>query len=81
MNKEELKESILYFAKKYDKEYVYTWLTESVQFPELVKMIILLMFENKFNYYHCSDVDYDNYKRIFDYQTEMSKTGYYEFKL
>lgn len=81
MNKEELKESILYFAKKYDKEYVYTWLTESVQFPELVKMIILLMFENKFNYYHCSDEDYDNYKRIFDYQKEMSKTGYYEFKL
>lgn len=81
MNKDELKESILYFAEKSGKEYVFTWLIESVPFPELVKMIIVLMFEEGFSPCHCSPKDYINYKTIFDYQTELSKKGYYEFKL
>lgn len=79
MNKDELKESILYFAEQYGKEDVYTWLIESVPFPELVKMIVLLMFENEFNPCNCFPKDSINYRTIFDYQTELSKKGYVEF--
>lgn len=44
-----LKDSILFFAKKYDKEDVYINLFKTVPFPELVKMVIILMFDNKFD--------------------------------
>lgn len=51
MDKQSLEDSILFFAKKYDKEDVYINLFKTVPFPELVKMIIILMFDNKFDIY------------------------------
>lgn len=79
MDKDKLKYSILYFAEKYGKDDAYMHLIETTPLPELVKMIILLMFENKFNYYFATNDEYDNYKIIFDYQDELSKKGYVDF--
>lgn len=55
MGKQSLEDSILYFAKKYNKEYVYINLFKTVPFPELVKLIIILMFDNEFDIYSSSD--------------------------
>lgn len=79
MDKQNLKDSILYFAEKYGKGDVYAHLIETTPLPELVKMIVLLMFEEAFNYYLAIDENYKHYRVIFEYQRELSKKGYVEF--
>lgn len=80
MDKLSLKNSILFFAKKYDKEDVYINLFKTVPFPELVKMVIMLMFDNKFDIYSSSDEEFHHYKIIFSYRQELNRNGYINFQ-
>lgn len=80
MDKQSLEDSILYFAKKYNKEYVYANLFKTVPFPELVKLIIILMFDNEFDIYSSSDEEYHYYKTIFFYRQELNRVGYVKFE-
>lgn len=80
MDKQSLEDSILFFVKKYDKEDVYINLFKTVPFPELVKMIIILMFDNKFDIYSSSDEEFHHYKIIFFYRQELNRVGYVKFE-
>lgn len=68
MDRQSLEDSILFFTRKYDKENVYINLFKTVSFPELVKMVIILMFDNKFDIYSSSDEEFHHYKIIFSYR-------------
>jgi hypothetical protein len=80
-SKEELKEAILFFAKQYNEENSYTKLFESgLDLPKLIQIIVYDMFLNKFNSYNCSDIDYNNYKIILEYATELNINGFVKFE-
>lgn len=80
-SKENLTEAILFFAKQYNQENSYKSLIESgLDLPKLVQIIVYDMFLNKFNSYNCSDIDYNNYKIILEYATELKINGFVKFE-
>ncbi len=78
-SKEELQESILYFAKKYNKGDSYTRLMCDTTLPSIVKMIIYDMFLKGFDYAFETNGAYEAYQIILDYSREMDEKGFVEF--
>lgn len=75
-SREEVKNAILFFAEKYGQEKNYQALMEVYPAtPKIVEMIVYEMFLNNFNPYFSEDKDYDNYRIIFEYTTELKKVG------
>lgn len=74
--------SILFFAKKYNAENNYKAIMDAygIILPELIKMISYDLFLNKFNSYACTDEEYEHYKLIHKYATELQKDGFVEFE-
>ena len=65
-SRDELINSILYFAKKYDKYDNYLMLIQTYSgISEIVKMIVYEMFLNSFNSYYCDTDDYSKYSTIY----------------
>lgn len=77
---DELVNSILYFAKKYDKYDNYVALMQlNSGFPKIVEMIVYEMFLNHFNSYYCDTDDYSQYSIIIRYATELKEYGFVTF--
>jgi hypothetical protein len=80
VTKKTLEEAILFFAAKYCEEKSYKALLESWSgTPKVINMIVYDMFINKFNSYHCSAEEYENYKLIYEYAAELKEKGFVEF--
>jgi hypothetical protein len=79
ITKEQLKDSILFFAKKYNLEESYKYLIETTTLPELSKMMIYEMFLNKFSFYHCDEDEYQHYKNILWYCEQLNEHGFVTF--
>lgn len=80
LNRKDLENAILFFAKLYEKEDNYKALMETYKsLPKLVELIVYEMFLNKFNSYYCSDEEYKNYGLIYEYSSELSKNGFVSF--
>jgi len=74
-------DAILFFAELYGLEKNYKALIEiSRNLPSLIEIVILDMFLNKFNAYHCTDLQYENYKIIFEYFKELKSKGFVIFE-
>lgn len=79
--KKQLEDSILFFANEFGQEKNYKALMEVYEgTPKIVEMIVYEMFIQKFNPYHCTDEQYENYKRILEYTTELKQKGWVEFE-
>lgn len=77
--KQTVKDAIMHFAVKYGKGDAYEYMLKDT-LPSVVNSIIQEMFLQKFNSYSCSDIDYDNYKVILDYYTELHAQGFVTFE-
>ena len=78
---EQVRMAILSFAKMYDKEDNYKAIMDtSPGLPKIVEMIIYEMFLNMYNTYYCSKDEYEQYKIIHEYATELKEKGFVEFK-
>ena len=76
-SKEQLENSILFFAKLFNQEENYKALMDVyTSTPKIVEMIVYDMFLQKFNSYHCTDDQYDQYKLIHEYATELKQNGW-----
>lgn len=76
-SKEQVENSILFFAKTFDQEKNYKALMEVYSdTPKIVEMIVYEMFLQKFNSYHCTDKQYEHYKIIHEYATELKQNGW-----
>lgn len=81
MTQEQVKQAILFISKMYGKEDNYKAIMEtSPGLPKIVEMIVYEMFINKFNSYYCSKDEYEQYKIIHEYATELKEKGFVEFK-
>jgi hypothetical protein len=79
--KEQLKESILFFANKYGKGESFKSLLEAqMGLPKIVEMIVYEMFLHKFNSYNCSNEEYITYKIIHEYAIELKEKGFITFE-
>jgi hypothetical protein len=79
--KEQVEQAILFFAKIYNQEDNYRAIMGTYPgLPKIVEMIVYEMFVQKFNSYHCSDEEYEQYKIIHEYVTELKQVGWVEFK-
>jgi len=76
-SKEQLENAVLFFAKRFGQEENYKAIFSSAycSMPTIVKMIAYDMFLREFNAYHCSDEEYDKYKIIHKYATELKQKG------
>lgn len=79
--KNDIENAILFFAKLYGKEKGYeAMLTlHTSTLPKLVEMITYELFLQKFCYYNCAEEQYNQYKIILEYATELAKNGFVEF--
>ena len=79
-SKNEVESSILFFAKMYGHEENYKKLMGIyVGLPKIVEMISYELFLHKFNSYHCTDEQYENYKLVHEYAIELNDNGFVEF--
>ena len=75
-NKKELEYAVLFFAKGFGLEENYKALiSTSPGIPKIVEMIVYEMFLQKFNSYYCTDEQYEQYKIIHEYATELKQNG------
>lgn len=75
-SKEQVENAILFFAKTFGQEENYKSLMKVYRStPEIVEMIVYEMFLQKFNPYHCTDEEYEHYKIIHEYATELKQNG------
>lgn len=80
-SKEQLENAILFFAKTYGQEKNYKALMSVYQgTPKIVEMIVYEMFLQKFNSYHCTDEQYEQYKLIYEYATELKQNGFVTYE-
>jgi hypothetical protein len=76
-SKEQLENSILFFAKLFNQEKNYKALMDVYAGTQkIVEMIVFEMFLQKFNSYHCTDYQYEQYKLIHEYATELKQNGW-----
>jgi hypothetical protein len=76
-SKEQVENAILFFAKTFGQERNYKSLMEAYSgTPKIVEMIVYEMFLQKFNSYHCTDEQYEQYKIIHEYATELKQNGW-----
>jgi len=75
-SKEQVESAILFFAKTFGQEKNYKALMSAYSgTPKIVEMIVYEMFLQKFNSYHCTDAQYEQYKLIHEYATELKQNG------
>lgn len=67
--------SILFFAKQFGTEQSYKAVLEYTGITRTLEMIIYDMFLNKFNPYSCTDEQYEHYKIILEFVTELKQNG------
>lgn len=80
-SKEQLESAILFFAKTFGEEKNYKALMSAYMgTPEIVEMIVYEMFLRKFNPYHCTDEQYEKYKIIHEYATELKQNGWVTYE-
>jgi len=72
--------AVLFFAKLYGLENNYENLKNQYTLPEIVQMIVYKMFLMKFSSYGCPDEEYNQYKIILEYSTELDKNGCISFE-
>lgn len=77
-SREEVKEAILLFATLYNNQEGFSYLLnqERSPYPEIVNLIIREMFMNRFDFHNCSEAEYNAYKIILDYYSELHTIGY-----
>lgn len=76
-SKETVKNSILFFAKLFGKEENYkAIMLEYAGLPKIVEMIVYEMFLERFNPYYCSTEEYENYKLLLEYASELKQNGF-----
>lgn len=76
-SKGQVENAILFFAKKYGQEENYIALIEDYKsIPRIIEMIVYEMFLQKFNSYSCTDDEYEQYKIIHEYATELKQNGW-----
>jgi hypothetical protein len=72
---------ILFFAKAYNLENNYISIMDTHPgLPKIVEMIVYEMFIHRFNSYYCGDEEYEQYKIIHEYVTELREIGWVKFK-
>lgn len=77
--KERVNEAILFFADKFGQKNNYETLMSTYPgTPKIVEMIVYEMFVKKFNPYSSTDEEYENYKIILEYATELKEKGWVE---
>ena len=69
-------DAVLYFAKKYGQGAMFENMKCSL--PRFVEMIVYEMFLQKFNFVTCMEQDYEHYKIIHDYASELRENGWVE---
>ncbi len=78
--KEQLDNAILFFAKTFGQEQNYKALIETYNgTPKIVEMIVYEMFLQQFSSYGCTDEQYEQYKIIHEYATELKQNGWVYF--
>lgn len=76
-SKKQVEESILFFAKTFGQERNYKALMSAhIGTSKIIEMIVYEMFLQKFNSYHCTDEQYEHYKLIHEYATELKQNGW-----
>lgn len=76
-SKEQVENAILFFAKTFGQENNYKALMSAYSgTPKIVEMIVYEMFLHKFNSYHCTDEQHEQYKLIHEYATELKQNGW-----
>lgn len=82
LTKQELQNSILHFAKMFNKDKNYSALLESnSSIYKVVEQIILDMFYHKMNIHKLDDIDKLHYVNIQYYYGIMIEVGYFNFSL
>lgn len=77
-SKEQVEKAILFFAKTFGQEENYKALMNVYTgTPKIVEMIVYEMFLRKFNSYH---EQYEQYKLIHDYATELKQNGWVTYE-
>lgn len=80
-SKKEVENAVLFFAKVYNKDANYKAIMEThASLPKIVEMIVYEMFLQKFNSYYCSDEQYEQYKIIHEFATELKQKGWVDFE-
>jgi hypothetical protein len=76
-SKEKVENAILFFAKTFGLEKNYKALMNiHAGTPKIVEMIAYEMFLQKFNSYNCTEEQYEQYKLIHEYATELKQNGW-----
>lgn len=78
--KEEVIESILYFAEKYGRKGAYEIIAKTAPIPTMIRIIVYDMFLKEFSKDSCSDEDYRYYSILLDYSTELEELGFVNYK-
>jgi len=79
MTKQQLRNAIEVFDKKYQKNFIILWDTTH-NLESTVRDIILCMFENRFIAYFSSSEEYSAYEIIYDYWSKLRKNGRFDFE-
>lgn len=76
-SKEQVENAILFFAELYGQYENYKALMGAYTgTPKIVEMIVYEMFLQNFNDYYCTDEQYEQYKLIYEYATELKEIGW-----
>ncbi len=79
-SKKEMEGSILFFARMFSLEENYKALMKISGFPKVVELIVYKMFLQKFNPYNCVDEDYEQYKILLEFVTELEQNGFVTYE-
>lgn len=76
----QVENAVMFFAKKYDQEENYKYLIEVYGgISRIVEMIIYEMFVNKFDFNFCTTEEFEQYRIIHKFATELKTKGYVEY--
>jgi len=79
--KQELEEAILEMGNYVGRRKAYEMLLKTyISLPEFLRIVVLDMFNKKFDYRSCEMGLYRAYSIIFEYSKELSQEGFVEFK-
>jgi len=79
--KQELEEAILDIGDFTGRRKAYELLFKTdIRLPEFLRIVVLDMFNKRFDYRSCEMDLYRAYQIIFEYSQELSKNGSVEFK-
>jgi len=79
--KQELEEAILEMGDFTGRRKAYEMLFKTdIALPEFLRIVVLDIFNKRFDYRSCEMGLYRAYQVIFEYSQELSKNGFVEFK-